>query len=85
MVDEVTTWLLGNYLGRIRRFEHSWTYGLVDLLACGLFKLGVFPYLGGVNCKKNSLFSQGGVKRELWMIFRLTPWGGGGDVVIRVR
>lgn len=57
MVDEVTTWFLGNYLGGIRRFEHSWTYGLVDLLACGLFKIGVFPYLGGVICEKSSLFS----------------------------
>lgn len=57
MVDEVTTWLLGNYLGRIRRFEHSWTYGLIGLFACGLFKLGVFPYLGGVICEKSSLFS----------------------------
>lgn len=49
MVDEVTTWFLGNYLGRIRRFEHSWTYGLVDLLACGLFKIGVLLYLGWVG------------------------------------
>ena len=57
MVDEVTTWLLGNYLGRIRRFEHSWTCGLVDLLGCGLFKIGVLLYLSGVICKKSSLFS----------------------------
>lgn len=27
----------------------------------------------------------GGVKRELWMFFRLTPWVWRGDVVIRVR
>lgn len=64
MVDEVTTWLLGNCWGgirnfedsKIRHFEDSWIRGLVDLLACGLFKIGVSLYLGGVICKKNSLF-----------------------------
>ena len=58
----------------------------MDLLGCGLFKLGVLLYLGGVICKKQLSFQlRGGVKRELWMFFRLTPWGGGGGVVIRVR
>lgn len=47
----------GFEISKIRRFEHSWTYGLVDLLACGLFKLGVLLYLGGVICEKSSLFS----------------------------
>lgn len=55
----------------------------MELLGCGLFKIGVLLYLGGVICEK-ALFSVKGVKRELWMLFRLTPWGGGGGV-IRVR
>ena len=58
----------------------------MDLLGCGLFKLGVLLYLGGVICKKQLSFQlRGGVKRELWMFFRLAPWGGGGGGVIRVR
>lgn len=42
---------------KIRHFEDSWTCGLVGLVACGLFKIGVWLYLGGVICKKSSLFS----------------------------
>ena len=64
MVDEVTTWFLEVVEGILhfensknRHFEDSWIRGLVDLLVCGLFKLGVLLYLGGVICKKSSLFS----------------------------
>lgn len=67
MVDEVTTWFLGSWGGyskfrefeesTFRGFDNSWTYGPVELFACGLFKLGVLLYLGGVICKKSSLFS----------------------------
>lgn len=42
---------------RIRGFVDSRIRGLVGLVACGLFKIGVLLYLGGVICKKNSLFS----------------------------
>lgn len=45
---------------KIRGFEDSWIRGLgglVGLVACGLFKIGVWLYLGGVICKKSSLFS----------------------------
>lgn len=56
----------------------------MELLACGLFKLGVFPYLGGVICEKSSLFSQGGEKRAL-DVFSLDSVEGGGGEVIRVR
>lgn len=62
MVDEETTWFLGSWGGysKFREFEDSWIRGLgglVGLVACGLFKIGVLLYLGGVICKKNSLFS----------------------------
>lgn len=67
MVDEVTTWFLGSWGGyskfrefeesTFRGFDNSWTYGPVELFACGLFKLGVLLYLGGVICKKKALFS----------------------------
>lgn len=66
MVDEVTTWLLGNCWGggirnfensKNRHFEDSRIHGLVGLVTCGLFKIGVLLYLGGVICKKSSLFS----------------------------
>lgn len=71
-------------ISKIRRFEHSWNCGIVELFACGLFKLGVVLYLGGVICEK-ALFSVKGVKRELGMFFRLTPWGTEGGGAIRVR
>lgn len=64
MVDEETTWFLGSWGGirnfensKNRHFEDSRIRGLVDLMACGLFKIGVWLYLGGVICKKSSLFS----------------------------
>lgn len=64
MVDEETTWFLGSWGGirnfensKNRHFEDSRIRGFVDLMACGLFKIGVWLYLGGVICKKSSLFS----------------------------
>ena len=75
MVDEVTTWFLGSWGGyskfrefeesTFRGFDNSWTYGPVELFACGLFKLGVFSYLGGVICKKTLFSVKGGEKRAL--------------------
>lgn len=52
MVDEVTTWFLGSCWGefdisKIRRFDILRIRGLVGLVACGLFKIGVLLYLGG--------------------------------------
>ena len=49
--DDETTWFLGSCWGkfdisRIRRFDNSIIRGLVDMLACGLFKIGMLPYLG---------------------------------------
>lgn len=54
MVDEETTWFLGSCWGK---FDISKIRGIVDLVTCGLFKIGVWLYLGGVICKKSSLFS----------------------------
>ena len=42
---------------KFREFEDSRIRGFVGLVACGLFKIGVLLYLGGVICKKSSLFS----------------------------
>lgn len=58
----------------------------MDLLACGLFKLGVFPYMGGAICEK-ALFSVkgGGEKRALDVFSLGSVEGGGGGGVIRVR
>lgn len=66
-----------------RHFEDSRIRRLVELFACGLFKIGVLLYLGGVICKKSSLFSQGGEKRAL-DVFSLDSVGRRGGV-IRVR
>ena len=63
-----------------RRFEVRGPVGLWT------FQIRGVTLFGWGDLKKTALFSvKGGVKRELWMFFRLTPWGGGGGVVIRVR
>ena len=97
MVDEVTTWFLGSWGGyskfrefeesTFRGFDNSWTYGPVELFACGLFKLGVLLYLGGVICKKKLSFQLrgGGEKRALDVFSLDSVEGGGGGGVIRVR
>ena len=65
-----------------RHFEDSIIRGPVGLWT---FQIRCVPLFGWGDLEKTALFSVKGVKRELWMFFRLTPWGGGGGVVIRVR
>ena len=76
MVDEVTTWLLGNCWGkfeilRIRRIDISRIRGPV-----GFLKLGVLLYLGEGFVKKLS-FQLRGEKRAL-DVFSLGSVEGGG-------